>query len=207
MSRPLSAARLPFAQEAHELLHRLEEHLTADPHNDHPLPMFTSCCPGWIAMVSGSVMGHGHAEGVKPGHALDRAWLLLPAAVPGLSNCKTVNSTSPRTAMTATTKIGCPSPLCSCPPTVPVAAQAQVEKQFPDLIPYLSTCKSPQMMGGALIKTFFANMQVCEYGGIEAAGSGLPACLRAGPAAERCVGGVHHAMHAQAEWVYASSRC
>jgi iron only hydrogenase large subunit-like protein len=31
-----------------------------------------------------------------------------------------------------------------------------VEKSYPELIPYLSTCKSPQMMMGAVIKNFFA---------------------------------------------------
>jgi iron only hydrogenase large subunit-like protein len=52
-----------------------------DPNKDEPLPMFTSCCPGWVAMV---------------------------------------------------------------------------EKSNPELIPYLSTCKSPQMMLGAMIKNYFA---------------------------------------------------
>lgn len=32
-----------------------------------------------------------------------------------------------------------------------------VEKSYPELIPYLSTCKSPQMMMGAVIKNFFAS--------------------------------------------------
>ena len=31
-----------------------------------------------------------------------------------------------------------------------------VEKMYPDIIPYLSSCKSPQMMMGAVIKNFFA---------------------------------------------------
>lgn len=31
-----------------------------------------------------------------------------------------------------------------------------VEKSNPELIPYLSTCKSPQMMLGAVIKNYFA---------------------------------------------------
>lgn len=52
-----------------------------DPNKEEPLPMFTSCCPGWVAMV---------------------------------------------------------------------------EKSNPDLIPYLSSCKSPQMMLGAVIKNYFA---------------------------------------------------
>lgn len=33
---------------------------------------------------------------------------------------------------------------------------ALVEKSNPELIPYLSTCKSPQMMLGAVIKNYFA---------------------------------------------------
>lgn len=31
-----------------------------------------------------------------------------------------------------------------------------VEKSYPEMIPYLSSCKSPQMMMGAVIKNFFA---------------------------------------------------
>ena len=31
-----------------------------------------------------------------------------------------------------------------------------VEKSYPDLIPFLSSCKSPQMMMGSVIKNFFA---------------------------------------------------
>jgi iron only hydrogenase large subunit-like protein len=59
-----------------------------DPDKSEPLPMFTSCCPGWVAMV---------------------------------------------------------------------------EKSNPELIPYLSSCKSPQMMLGAVIKNYFA-----EVGGVTA---------------------------------------
>lgn len=77
----LFAADLTIMEEGHELLDRLEQHLKGDPDKEKPMPMFTSCCPGWIAMV---------------------------------------------------------------------------EKSYPDLIPYLSTCKSPQMMFGAVIKNFFA---------------------------------------------------
>lgn len=33
---------------------------------------------------------------------------------------------------------------------------AMVEKSNPELIPYLSSCKSPQMMLGAVIKNYFA---------------------------------------------------
>ncbi|PNH10797.1 NADP-reducing hydrogenase subunit HndC [Tetrabaena socialis] len=75
------AADLTIVEEGSELLHRLEEHLEAQPHDDEPLPMFTSCCPGWIAMM---------------------------------------------------------------------------EKSYPDLIPYVSSCRSPQMMMGALVKAFLA---------------------------------------------------
>lgn len=56
--------------------------LPQDPNKERPLPMFTSCCPGWVAMV---------------------------------------------------------------------------EKSSPELIPYLSSCKSPQMMLGAVLKNYFAN--------------------------------------------------
>ena len=31
-----------------------------------------------------------------------------------------------------------------------------VEKSYPELIPYLSSCKSPQMMMGSVVKNFFA---------------------------------------------------
>lgn len=75
------AADLTIMEEGTELLHRLADHLEGHPHDDEPMPMFTSCCPGWVAMV---------------------------------------------------------------------------EKSYPELIPYLSTCKSPQMMMGAVIKNFFA---------------------------------------------------
>ncbi|KXZ54929.1 hypothetical protein GPECTOR_3g10 [Gonium pectorale] len=80
----LFAADLTIMEEGTELLHRLKEHLEAHPHSDEPLPMFTSCCPGWIAMM---------------------------------------------------------------------------EKSFPDLIPYVSSCKSPQMMMGAMVKTYLAEKQ------------------------------------------------
>eukprot|EP00955_Chlamydomonas_euryale_P099801 365244-Chlamydomonas_euryale.AAC.8 len=46
----------------------------------------------------------------------------------------------------------------SNPPTqTPAARAAMVEKSYPEMIPYLSTCKSPQMMMGAVIKNFFAH--------------------------------------------------
>ncbi|KXZ55261.1 hypothetical protein GPECTOR_3g4 [Gonium pectorale] len=77
----LFGADLTIMEEGTELVHRLKEHLEAHPHSDEPLPMFTSCCPGWIAMT---------------------------------------------------------------------------EKSYPELIPYLSSCKSPQMMLGAMVKTYFA---------------------------------------------------
>jgi len=32
-----------------------------------------------------------------------------------------------------------------------------IEHYYPDLLPNLSTCKSPQQMFGALIKTYYAN--------------------------------------------------
>ena len=34
-----------------------------------------------------------------------------------------------------------------------------VEEFYPDLIPHLSTCKSPQQMLGAVIKSFFAERE------------------------------------------------
>ena len=78
----LFGADLTIMEEGTELLHRLEHHLKGDPNKEEPMPMFTSCCPGWVAMV---------------------------------------------------------------------------EKSNPELIPYLSTCKSPQMMLGAVIKNYFAD--------------------------------------------------
>jgi len=77
----LFGADLTIMEEGTELLHRLKQHLQEDPNKEEPLPMFTSCCPGWVAMV---------------------------------------------------------------------------EKSNPELIPYLSSCKSPQMMLGAVIKNYFA---------------------------------------------------
>lgn len=59
----------------------VQDHLEQHPNKEEPLPMFTSCCPGWVAMV---------------------------------------------------------------------------EKSNPELIPYLSSCKSPQMMLGAVIKNYYA---------------------------------------------------
>lgn len=76
------SADLTIMEEGYELLHRLTQHLEGNPNNEEPMPMFTSCCPGWVAMV---------------------------------------------------------------------------EKSYPDIIPYLSTCKSPQMMMGAVVKNFFAD--------------------------------------------------
>eukprot|EP00195_Chlamydomonas_chlamydogama_P017097 CAMPEP_0202897236 /NCGR_PEP_ID=MMETSP1392-20130828/6048_1 /ASSEMBLY_ACC=CAM_ASM_000868 /TAXON_ID=225041 /ORGANISM="Chlamydomonas chlamydogama, Strain SAG 11-48b" /LENGTH=501 /DNA_ID=CAMNT_0049582823 /DNA_START=206 /DNA_END=1711 /DNA_ORIENTATION=+ len=78
----LFSADLTIMEEGYELLHRLTAHLDGKPAADEPMPMFTSCCPGWVAMV---------------------------------------------------------------------------EKSYPDLIPYLSTAKSPQMMMGSVIKNFFAD--------------------------------------------------
>ena len=73
-------------QEGTELLQRLRHAWDLDGggaagHAPGPLPMFTSCCPGWVTMV---------------------------------------------------------------------------EKSFPELIPHLSTCKSPQQMMGAVVKRFYA---------------------------------------------------
>jgi iron-only hydrogenase group A len=75
------AADLTIMEEGTELLHRLAEHLDSHATDKEPMPMFTSCCPGWVAMV---------------------------------------------------------------------------EKSYPELIPYLSSCKSPQMMMGSVVKHFFA---------------------------------------------------
>lgn len=80
----LFGADLTIMEEGTELLHRLKKHLEEDPDKSEPLPMFTSCCPGWVAMV---------------------------------------------------------------------------EKSNPELIPYLSSCKSPQMMLGAVIKNYFAEVE------------------------------------------------
>eukprot|EP00878_Enallax_costatus_P003750 GHUV01003966.1.p1 GENE.GHUV01003966.1~~GHUV01003966.1.p1 ORF type:complete len:391 (+),score=137.76 GHUV01003966.1:476-1648(+) len=77
----LFGADLTIMEEGTELLHRLQVHLEQHPNKEEPLPMFTSCCPGWVAMV---------------------------------------------------------------------------EKSNPELIPYLSSCKSPQMMLGAVIKNYYA---------------------------------------------------
>ena len=44
----LFAADLTIMEEGTELLHRLAEHLEGHPNKDEPMPMFTSCCPGWV---------------------------------------------------------------------------------------------------------------------------------------------------------------
>ena len=89
-ARELAGAATWAAQKA-VLLRRLEascapaaaEHDTnTEHHAPGPLPMFTSCCPGWVAMA---------------------------------------------------------------------------EKSAPELLPYLSTCKSPHMMLGAVLKGFWAS--------------------------------------------------
>nr|WNF20821.1 hydrogenase [synthetic construct] len=80
----LFGADLTIMEEGTELRHRLQDHLEQHPNKEEPLPMFTSCCPGWVAMV---------------------------------------------------------------------------EKSNPELIPYLSSCKSPQMMMGAMVKTYLSEKQ------------------------------------------------
>ncbi|KAG1678884.1 hypothetical protein FOA52_003552 [Chlamydomonas sp. UWO 241] len=97
----LVAADLTIMEEGTELLHRLTDHLEGHSSADEPMPMFSSCCPGWVAMVEKSCPG------------------LIPL----------------------------PCLRARAPP---------VEKSYPELIPYLSTCKSPQMMFGSVIKNFFA---------------------------------------------------
>lgn len=77
----LFAADLTIMEEGAELLSRLQARLESRALPSEQLPMFTSCCSGWVAMV---------------------------------------------------------------------------EKSNPELIPFLSTCKSPQMMLGAVIKNYFA---------------------------------------------------
>ena len=72
-------ADLTIMEEASELINRIK--------TDKPLPMFTSCCPGWIKFV---------------------------------------------------------------------------EQTYPEMIPHLSTCKSPQQMFGALLKSYW-----CEKNGVD----------------------------------------
>eukprot|EP00892_Ulva_mutabilis_P001561 jgi/Ulvmu1/11405/UM075_0067.1 len=76
------AADLTIMEEGTELLHRIKDKLlNPEEAQKHPMPMFTSCCPGWIQLA---------------------------------------------------------------------------EKSFPEILPHVSTCKSPQGMLGSLIKTYFA---------------------------------------------------
>jgi hypothetical protein len=35
-------------EEGNELLQRVKAHLEGHPDMEEPLPMFTSCCPGWV---------------------------------------------------------------------------------------------------------------------------------------------------------------
>jgi len=74
-------ADLTIIEEGTELLHRLKS-ILVDNDNKHPLPMTTSCSPGWVKFF---------------------------------------------------------------------------EHIYPDLLPHMSTCKSPQQMFGALAKTFYSN--------------------------------------------------
>lgn len=43
----MMAADLCIMEEGTELLHRLEDHLSGHAQESEPMPMFTSCCPGW----------------------------------------------------------------------------------------------------------------------------------------------------------------
>ena len=76
----LVAADLTIMEEGFELMTRLKSHLDGKPDPAAPLPMFTSCCPGWVFFV---------------------------------------------------------------------------EQSNPELIPHVSSCKSPQMMMGAVLKAYF----------------------------------------------------
>lgn len=73
-----TAADLTICEEGTELLHKVQAKL-ADPENADPMPLFTSCCPGWMQLV---------------------------------------------------------------------------EKSYPDMAKYVSTCKSPHMMYGAMVKAY-----------------------------------------------------
>lgn len=73
-------ADLTIIEEGSELLSRLYEHVALGL-REHPLPMFTSCCPGWVK---------------------------------------------------------------------------DLEHRFPDFLPHLSSCRSPQQMFGSLIRTWYA---------------------------------------------------
>ncbi|GAB4814569.1 hypothetical protein N2152v2_001615 [Parachlorella kessleri] len=78
----LVAADLTIMEEGFELMTRLKAHLDGKPDPAAPLPMFTSCCPGWVFFV---------------------------------------------------------------------------EQSNPELIPHVSSCKSPQMMMGAVLKAYFSH--------------------------------------------------
>ena len=42
-----------------------------------------------------------------------------------------------------------------------------IEMNYPELLPHLSTCKSPHQMFGALIKTYFAKKEAERLGGYQ----------------------------------------
>lgn len=107
----LFGADLTIMEEGTELLHRLKDHLEGNPKNEEPLPMFTSCCPGWVELV---------------------------------------------------------------------------EKSYPDMIPYLSSCKSPQMMLGAIIKNYFAD--VAGYAPQDVISCSVMPCTRKQGEADRPAG-------------------
>lgn len=44
------AADITIMEEGTELLRRLQAYLAGDP--NHHLPLFTSCCPGWVGMYA-----------------------------------------------------------------------------------------------------------------------------------------------------------
>ena len=77
-------ADLTIMEEAHELIGRISGAGEGGESGGKPLPMFTSCCPGWIKFV---------------------------------------------------------------------------EHNYPDMLPHISSCKSPQQMMGALIKDYFAKKE------------------------------------------------
>lgn len=93
------------------------------------MPMMTSCCPGWVG------------EHCCPGRTASDPSLRVSWLPARLATCLLALSTN--------------SPF---PPSfLPFLLYADwVEKSGADLIPHLSTCMSPHIMEGSMIKNYYA---------------------------------------------------
>lgn len=71
----LAGADVTIMEEGTELIHRLKEHIAGNP-DAPPLPMFTSCCPGWIEFVEKCAPEYiPHISSAKSPHMMQGALL------------------------------------------------------------------------------------------------------------------------------------